>query len=172
MDSDAVQMLPAVRTQQVTSLKDDSSKRRFDYMRAGLRLILHHPIFGVGMDSQKYHWKEWGFPGDYITHTHSTPIQIAVDRGLPALGCYLWLMAMLFVMTWRAYKKSLPAADKVGGGLMLGAIAALIGFSASSLINYNFGDSEPLLMLLSVVALSLVANANFEPQSTQRAQRA
>jgi O-antigen ligase/polysaccharide polymerase Wzy-like membrane protein/PDZ domain-containing protein len=168
----SVQMLPAIRTQQVTSLTDDSSKRRFDYMRAGLRLIPHHPIFGVGMDSQKYHWKEWGFPGDYITHTHSTPIQIAVDRGLPALGCYLWLMAMLFVMTWRAYKKSLPAADKAGSGLMLGVIAALIGFSASSLINYNFGDSEPLLMLLSVVALSLVANANFEPQSAQRAQRA
>jgi len=168
----SVYMVRAIRTPDMTSLTDDSSKRRFDYMRAGLRLIPQHPIFGVGLDSQKHHWKEWGFPGDYITHTHSTPIQIAVDRGLPALGCYLWLMAMLFVMTWRGYKKSLPAGDKVGSGLMLGAVAALIGFSASSLINYNFGDSEPLLMLLSVVALSLVVSANVEPQSAQRALRA
>jgi hypothetical protein len=168
----SVYMLPAIRTPHVTSLTDDSSKMRFDYMRAGLRLIPRHPVFGVGMDSQKYHWKEWGFPGDYITHTHSTPIQVAVDRGLPALGCYLWLMAMLFVMTWRGYKKSLPAGDNVGTGLMLGAVAALAGFSASSLVNYNFGDSEPLLMLLSLVALSLVANAGFEPQSAQRAQKA
>src|SRR5262245_57708792 len=167
----SVCIVPAIRTRQVTNLTDDSSKRRFDYMRAGLRLIPRHPIFGVGLDSQKYHWKEWGFPGEYITHTHSTPIQIAVDRGLPALGCYLWLMAMFFVMACRGYKKSLPAGDNVGSGLMLGTVAALVGFSASSLVNYNFGDSEPLLMLLSVVALSLVASAGFEPQSAQTAQR-
>src|SRR5262245_53862673 len=59
----SVYMLPAIRTANVTSLTDDSSIRRFDYMRAGLRLIPRHPIFGVGMESQKYHWKEWGFPG-------------------------------------------------------------------------------------------------------------
>ncbi len=166
----SVYMVRAIRPPNATRLADESSKRRFDYMRAGLRLIPQHPIFGVGLNSQKYHWKEWGFPGDYITHTHSTPIQIAVDRGLPALACYLWLMAMLFVMTWRGYKKSLPAGDRAGSGLMLGAVAALIGFSASSLINYNFGDSEPLLMLLSVVALSLVASGqiafNGRAQST------
>src|SRR5262249_59489308 len=66
----SVYMLPAIRTPNVTSLTDDSSIRRFDYMRAGLRLIPRHPILGVGMESQKYHWKEWGFPGDYVTHTH------------------------------------------------------------------------------------------------------
>jgi hypothetical protein len=167
----SVYMVRAIRPPNATSLTDDSSKRRFNYMRAGLRLIPQHPIFGVGLDSQKYHWKEWGFPGDYVTHTHSTPIQIAVDRGLPALGCYLWLMAMLFVMTWRGYKKSLPALSITGSGLMLGAVAALIGFSASSLINYNFGDSEPLLMLLSVVALSLVVSGQVNAKSRQEAYR-
>jgi O-antigen ligase len=162
-------MLPSIRTTQAMNLSDDSSERRFRYMLAGLRLIPSHPIFGVGMDSQKYHWKEWGFPGDYITHTHSTPIQIAVDRGLPALGAYLWLMGMLFVMIWRGYKRALLRGDNMSGGLMLGALAALIGFSASSLVNYNFGDSEPLLMLLSVVALAFVASASYEPRSAQRA---
>ena len=61
-------------------------------MRAGLRLIPEHPLLGVGADAHKHHWREWGFPGDYVTHTHSTPIQIALDRGLPALGCYVWLI--------------------------------------------------------------------------------
>lgn len=161
----SVYMLPAIRTQRAAAFKDDSSKMRLEYMRAGLRTIPRHPIFGVGMNSQKYHWKEWGFPGDYITHTHSTPIQIAVDRGLPALACYLWMMAMLFVMIWRGYKTSLLAGSDASSGLMLGAVAALIGFSASSLVNYNFGDSEPLLMLLSVVALTLVASARIAPKA-------
>jgi hypothetical protein len=161
-------MMASIRTAQVMN---DSSERRFGYMCAGLRLIPSHPVFGVGMDSQKYHWKEWGFPGDYVTHTHSTPIQIAVDRGLPALGSYLWLMAMLFVITWRGYKKSTLDGDNTGGGLMLGAVAALTGFSASSLVNYNFGDSEPLLMLLSVVALALVAGSQVVDKSGQRTLR-
>jgi hypothetical protein len=80
-------------------------------------------------------------------------------------------MAMLFVMTWRGYKKSLPALSATGSGLMLGAVAALIGFSASSLVNYNFGDSEPLLMLLSVVALSLVVSGQVNAKSRQETYR-
>ncbi|MBO0862419.1 MAG: O-antigen ligase family protein [Chloracidobacterium sp.] len=160
-------VLPSIRTANVMNLTDNSGERRVGYMKAGLRLIPSHPVFGVGMDAEKYHWKEWGFPGDYITHTHSTPIQIAVDRGLPALGAYLWLMAMLFVMIWRRYKANLDA-DIMSGGLLLGALAALIGFSASSLVNYNFGDSEPLLMLLSVIALSLVASSGFGAQNAQK----
>jgi hypothetical protein len=166
MTAVSVYALPSIRTQRVTRLTDDSAKMRLEYMLAGLRMIPRYPIFGIGMDSQKHHWKEWGFPGNY--HTHSTPIQIALDRGLPALGCYLWLMAMFFVMTWRGYKKSLLAGNYAGSGLMLGAVASLIGFSASSLVNYNFGDSEPLLMLLGVVALALVASAGSQLQSAQR----
>jgi hypothetical protein len=51
---------------------------------------------------------------------------------------------------------------------MLGAVAALIGFSASSLVNYNFGDAESLLMLLGVVALSLVASRQIGSNSHAR----
>src|SRR5262245_4566563 len=47
----SVYMVSAIRTPHMTNLTDDSSKRRFDYMRAGLRLIPRHPVFGVGLDS-------------------------------------------------------------------------------------------------------------------------
>ncbi|MCI0666173.1 MAG: hypothetical protein L0220_34400, partial [Acidobacteria bacterium] len=41
-----------------------------------------------------------------------------------------------------------------------GAFGALIGFSASSLTNYNFGDSEALMLLLFVIALVVVKSNN------------
>jgi O-antigen ligase len=148
------------------SFNDDSAARRIAYMQSGLRVIPKHPLLGVGMDSHKHHWQEWGFPGDYITHTHSTPIQIAMDRGLPALGCYVWLMAAMMIMTWRGYRHAREGDDNFYEGLTLGAFGALIGFSISSLTNYNLGDSETLMLLLSLVGLSAVHLKLPKPNST------
>ncbi len=144
----AASVLLATRTSNAISFGDDSSARRIGYMKAGLRLIPQHPLLGVGMDAHKQHWHEWGFPGEYITHTHSTPIQVAMERGLPALGCYLWLMIAMGWWLWRGYRQQ-------QNPLALGALAALLGFSISSLVNYNFGDSEVVMLLLFIVALAV-----------------
>ncbi len=144
----AAYVLIATRTTSAVNFGDDSSARRIGYMQAGLKLIPQHPLLGVGMDAHKKHWHEWGFPGEYITHTHSTPIQIAMERGLPALGCYLWLLFTIGVLTWRGWREK-------NDGVCLGALAALLGFSLSSLVNYNFGDSEVVLLLLFIVGLAI-----------------
>jgi O-Antigen ligase len=78
----------------------DSTLRRFEYMQAGLRVIPQHPLLGTGMDAVKRHWQEWGFPGVYVTHTHSTPIQIAMERGLIALLILMWLWWTACRMAW------------------------------------------------------------------------
>ena len=143
---------------------DDSASRRIAYMQAGLRVIPRYPLLGVGMDSAKRHWHEWGFPDDYITHTHSTPIQIAMDRGLPALACYVWLIAAMMIIAWRGCRRSREDADDFGEGLALGSFGALIGFSLSSLTNYNFGDSETLMLLLFVSGLSAVRTKLAKPR--------
>ena len=137
-------VLIASRTPEALRLRDDSTSRRIAYMQAGLRMVPKHPILGVGIDSHKLHWKEWGFPGEYVTHTHSTPIQIAMDRGLPALACLIWLFA---VMIRTALRQSRRESD--ARGLALGVFSALVGFVLVSFVNYNFGDSEVLLMLLT-----------------------
>jgi O-antigen ligase len=128
-------------------------------MRAGLRVIPRHPWLGVGLDAHKRHWHEWGFPGDYVTHTHSTPIQIALDRGLLALGCYVWLLATMIGFAWRGYKLQQTDGRPFAAGLSLGVFGALSGFTASSLANYNFGDSETLLLLLLLVGLLIVEDS-------------
>jgi O-Antigen ligase/PDZ domain len=147
-------VITKTREQTAISFNDDSTARRIRYMRAGLRVIPQYPLTGVGMDSVKLHWQEWGFPGEYITHTHSTPIQIAMDRGLPALASYIWLMAAIMLMLWRGYRNE--TADEFSQSLMLGALGALAGFSVSSLTNYNFGDSEVLMLLLLILSLVIL----------------
>lgn len=154
-------VISTARQSGVIRFNDDSSARRLAYMRAGFRLIPQHPWLGVGQDAHKLHWQDWGLPGNYVTHMHSTPIQIALDRGMLALGCYGWLMATMLILAWRGYcaRRREPATSSPAWiiGQQLGAFGALLGFSFSSLANYNFGDSEVLLLLLLLVGLQMLS---------------
>ncbi|MDQ1613451.1 MAG: hypothetical protein QOG00_3382 [Pyrinomonadaceae bacterium] len=136
------------RAEGALRLQDESSRLRLAVARVALARTPSHPIFGHGMDAVKEHWTEWGFPGDVKIHTHSTPIQLAFDRGLPALLLWLWLLAAFRLVLARG-ERSLRADTNAASahGLLLGATGALAGFFASSLVNYNFGDAEVALVL-------------------------
>jgi O-Antigen ligase len=127
------------RASRALALQDPSSSLRVQVAEAGLARILKHPVFGHGMDAMKEHWTEWGFPGSVLIHLHSTPLQIAFDRGLPALGFWLWFMIVFWQITARAEKATRDSGDTNRHGVLLGATGALAGFFLSSLVNYNFG---------------------------------
>lgn len=120
-------------------LRDPSSQLRLQVARAGFARIRLHPLLGHGMDAVKLHWTEWGFPGTLMIHLHSTPLQLAFDRGLPALFFWLWIIWAFFSSVTKAEKDARRSRDSLRAGLLLGAVGALAGFFASSLVNYNFG---------------------------------
>ena len=127
------------RAANALSLQDDSSSLRVRVARVGLSRVLMHPVFGHGMDAVKEHWTEWGFPGNVMIHLHSTPLQIAFDRGLPALVFWVWIMIAFWLLVTRAERATRDSGDTNRHGVLLGATGALAGFFASSLVNYNFG---------------------------------
>jgi hypothetical protein len=136
------------RAEGALRLQDESSRLRLSVARVALARIPSRPVFGHGMDAVKAHWTQWGFPGDVQIHTHSTPIQLAFDRGLPALLLWLWLLTAFWLVLARGERHLRAApADADAHGLLLGATGALAGFFASSLVNYNFGDAEVALVL-------------------------
>ncbi len=128
-------------------LHDPSASLRLTVARVATGRIAQHPIFGHGMDSVHAHWNEWGFPGADMLHAHSTPIQIAFDRGLPALLIWLWLIVAFWRMLTRAERRWRDTDEWRTHGLLIGMTGALAGFFVSSLVNYNFGDSEIALLL-------------------------
>jgi O-antigen ligase/polysaccharide polymerase Wzy-like membrane protein len=152
------------RAQHALSLQDPSSSLRVQVARIGASRLLDHPLFGHGMDAMHLHWKEWGFPGTDMLHLHSTPLQLAFDRGFPALIFWLWII-WLFWRTASSNEKLLrDSSDTNRYGVLLGASGAVAGFFASSLVNYNFGDGEVALvfwwLLGIVVVLSCTTNNN------------
>jgi O-antigen ligase len=136
-------------------LGDSSSSLRMQVARVGLSRILIHPIFGHGMDAMQKHWNEWGFPGKDMLHLHSTPLQLAFDRGLPMLVLWLWLMIAFWVFTARAERTASDLSDTHSYGILLGILGALTGFLASSVVNYNYGDAEVAMMFWFLMGTAL-----------------
>jgi hypothetical protein len=128
-------------------LSDASASLRLQVARVAVERIPAHPLFGHGMDAVHKHWAEWGFPGGDMLHAHSTPVQLAFDRGLPALLFWLWLMFVFWRLAARDERVWRDGSDAGAHGLALGITGALAGFLASSLVNYNFGDAEVALLV-------------------------
>jgi len=147
------------RAQHALFLQDPSSSLRAQVARVGAARLLVHPLFGHGMDSMHVHWQEWGFPGTDMLHLHSTPLQLAFDRGLPALAFWLWIM-WIFWRTASSSEKSLrDSSDSNRYGVLLGATGAIAGFFASSIVNYNFGDGEVALVFWWLMGIVVVLAA-------------
>ncbi len=144
------------RARDALFLGDASSSLRAQVARVGLSRILIHPVFGHGMDAMKLHWNEWGFPGGDMLHLHSTPLQLAFDRGLPMLVLWLWMVTAFWLYIAHAEKAARDLSDTNSYGLLLGILGALTGFLASSLVNYNYGDAEATMMFWWLMGLAMV----------------
>ena len=141
--------------------QDDSIAWRQKIWREGFQLLTSNPrhlAVGVGMDSIKARWRQWGlFEGGKLPmgHMHSDYLQIALERGVPALIAWLILMATYGWTLWRARGK-VVRENWIERGIVLGAVGGLLGFMTSGVVHYNWGDSEVVMILYLIMGLSLV----------------
>ena len=144
------------RARNAVAFGDPSSSLRVQVARVGISRIIVHPLFGHGMDAMQLHWNEWGFPGKDMLHLHSTPLQIAFDRGLPMLALWSWMMFVFWKQVSKAATAASERSDTNSYGILLGVLGALTGFLASSIVNYNYGDSEVAMMFWWLMGIAMV----------------
>ena len=145
--------LQRVRSIPLLSAREPSTAYRLTVWREGMQVLLRHPkhwFLGIGMDSLKARWREWGmFQGGRLPlgHMHSSPLQIALERGLPALLCWCWWFARYLRLLRRGLRSEAVNRDPTIAGIYLGTFGGTLGFLASSLVHYNFGDSEVIMIV-------------------------
>jgi len=135
------------------SLTDPSNADRLAMMKSGLHIIKDDPLTGVGPDMviQVYpHYRDKTAVNQLNPHLHNVPLQIAAERGLPALAVWLWFIVTLVRDFLRRRKLEFPSLSNAG----LAAIAAML---AAGLFEYNFGDSEFLMLFLLLVTVPYAA---------------
>ena len=153
-------LLQQKRNVSLIDAQDQSTSWREMVWREGFQLLVSSPrhlLVGVGMDSIKGHWQEWGLfdhGRQPIGHMHSNLLQIALERGVPALTVWLLLLSVYARMLFRIIRASVDLPE--ARGLALGAFGGLAGFLVSGLVHYNWGDSEVVTVLYFIMGLVLV----------------
>ncbi len=143
------------RAYSMLDLQDPTNRDRLAMLRTGARIVGDHPLTGVGPDMIKKVYSVYRDPLAVEAmnfHLHNVPVQIAAERGLPALAIWIWFVGTAVVDLARRFGSSAHPAIAASG---LAAMAAML---SAGLFEYNFGDSEFLMLLLVLVTLPYAAD--------------
>jgi O-antigen ligase len=131
-----------------------SNVDRIAMLKSGMRIIKDHPLTGVGPDMVRVvypHYREATAVNQLNPHLHNVPVQIAAERGIPALLVWIGFMVLLL-------RDFFAARDRAPfSSVSTGALAASVALLAAGMFEYNFGDSEVLMLFLVVVTLPYAA---------------
>ena len=143
-----------------------SNRDRLAMIKSGFRMIKDYPLTGVGPDMVIQVYPGYLEPtavSQRNSHLHNVPLQIAAERGLPALGIWCWFVATLLTDFFRLRRTS-PLPSLAAGG-----IACVVAMLAAGMFEYNFGDSEFLMLFLVIVTLPYAAERVPAPVVERRA---
>jgi hypothetical protein len=142
------------RMMSVFDQRDPTRVDRLEMMRIGAGIVRDHPLTGVGPNMVPRVYPEYQDPetaGPVNPHLHNVPLLGAAVGGLPARAAWIWFVAAAAAGLLRLFR---TAQDRVLAGAALAAVTAML---AAGMFEYNFGDSEFLMLLLVLVTLPFAA---------------
>jgi O-antigen ligase len=150
------------------SLSDPTNRDRVAMFHTGVNIIRDFPLTGVGPDGVRLvyqHYRDPRAERQLNPHLHNVPLQIAAERGLPALAVWIWFIVVLIRDLARKTRsspmRSLPTA----------ALAGVVAMLTAGMFEYNFGDSEFLMLFLLIVTLPYAADRVTATDAPAVAQR-
>jgi O-antigen ligase len=152
------------RVRSVLNPKDTTARERILMWRSGLRMAADRPFSGFGLDMIKRSYTRYADPRalkKWTGHLHNNLLHIAVERGLPALVAWVWIWVAFFGAGYRR-RKFFRDMSFERQFLTVGGFAAITGFLAAGLFEYNFGDSEVVMTAYFAMALPFMGGGREE----------
>ncbi len=143
------------RAGSITDVHDPSNWDRVCMARSGLAMIADRPLVGLGPNMVRHLYPEYRLPAalrKQVPHLHDSFLQLAAERGLPALAAYLALTLVSLGAAWRLWRREGRFAG-TRADLLVGAITAVVAFNVAGLFENNWGDTEVQRLVLFVLAL-------------------
>ena len=147
-------------------LRDPSNRDRLAMARTGAAMVRDFPLTGVGPAMIPKLYTQYRDPDAVQAmnpHLHNVPLQIAAERGLPALAIWIAFIAVLAYNLFRIFRSE---RDQTLAAAGLATIASML---SAGLFEYNFGDSEFLMLFLVLVTLPFAASRRDDAAAATRA---
>lgn len=153
------------RALSVANLSDESTYDRLCMLQAGARMVAEHPFVGLGPNMAERRYPIYRHPTASrlnVPHLHNSYVQLAAERGLPALASFLALFGVALHAAWSDYRRR--GADG-NSDLPLGTIAALLAFLVAAFFEHNWGDTEVQRMALALLAAPFCLRSIAPPET-------
>jgi O-antigen ligase len=142
------------RINSLGDMSDPTTRDRVAMLEAGVAMIEDHPWTGVGPDMVGRVYPDYRTASAVQAnnpHLHNVPMQIAAERGIPALLLWAAFVVSASVGLWRLRRHPTARPLAAAG---LSAVAAML---VAGLSEYNFGDSEFLMLFLVMITIPFAA---------------
>ena len=134
---------------------------RFSLWKAGWKMFLDHPLFGVGDIDLAFLYKQYKskYEKEIQGHMHNNFVHILVTLGLFGFLAFCFLLFRLFSIDLKIYHelKDKPFASSYA----LGTIAALATIIIAGLTEMNFFDHEIITLLWFTFGLNVAIYKQF-----------
>lgn len=157
-----VMMQPELAARLVSIVNAEQNLERLYTWESTLAMIRDHLWTGIGKGNYRQlapaYRAEYALEFTSRAHAHNNILQVAVEGGIVALLCFLWLWVVIFRELYRAYRR-IPESRPRCKWLALGCLGAAAAFFGQGVFEWNFGDSESAMMLWALVAFALKLDA-------------
>ncbi len=139
----------------IGDMKDPSTRERVFMWTSGMEMVRDRPLLGTGLNMIKRTYTRYAHPEamkKHTSHLHNNLLNIAAERGIPGLLAWMWFMGAFFAAALRRLK-GYGESGFEKRYLSVAGLSAITGFFIAGLFEYNYGDSE--VVMLAYFAMSL-----------------
>ncbi|MCK4667691.1 O-antigen ligase family protein [Candidatus Dependentiae bacterium] len=139
----------------IFSKEDATINTRLQMWDWGLKVFKDHPILGIGPNNvkkMKSACKQYPLEKlveEQMVHQHSNFMQFLVTLGLLGFLVFIWMILSFSKVLIQSIKKF--KADPFYSGATWGIAAGFLGFIVTGLFEYNFFDSEVILIIFFLI---------------------
>ena len=128
---------------------------RIYFWEGSLKIIRDYPITGLGWEGFGLVYPEYK-PAEgrqLVSNAHNNFIDMAVDSGLLGLGIFIWFLVTIYKVGFHIFKELEEGYFK---GIAWGFLGSFTAFLIAGLSQYNFGDSEVVMLFYFLLGMVMV----------------
>jgi O-antigen ligase len=108
-------------------------------------------------------YRDAGAVLETTSHLHNVPLQIAAERGLPAMALWVWFVAAVIAGAVTLFRHA--PRDGPLRFLSAATLGCAVAMTVAGMTEHNFGDSEFQILFLVLITLPF---AVARPRTSER----